>query len=237
MTATRPPRRRAPRNTLNHEVILDAAVRLLDRDGPEAFTMRALAQELGVGTMAVYSHFKGKDEISDAVAHRLLREVELPAEPGEGDGAGWRADPYDQIREVCRSLFRLFTEHPSALQLLMHRPLRGDEAIAVLDRILGLLREAGLDRPAAVGARVSITQYTIGAALWTVRSRRRREGDDELDGGVRARLAHLPPDRYPWLADLAPELASAQLTGAEQYEAGLEALLTGLLGLGRTRRR
>src|SRR3954447_17956102 len=46
MTVTPParsPRRRVPRNTLNPDRILDAAVALLDRDGLEAFTMRALA--------------------------------------------------------------------------------------------------------------------------------------------------------------------------------------------------
>jgi AcrR family transcriptional regulator len=232
MTATqpaRPPRRRVPRNTLNPEAILDAAVRLLDRDGSEAFTMRALARELGVGTMAVYSHFKGKDEISDAVAHRLLGEIELPVRrPGpEPDGA---AGPYDQIREVCRSLYRLFTEHPSALQLLTRRPPRGDEDIAVLDRVLGLLRQAGLDRSAAVAAHVSIMHYTVGSAQWTVRSRRRQECDEEMGDRMRERLTRLPAGRYPWLADLAPELASAYLAGAEQYERGLVALLNGLLG-------
>lgn len=84
MTVTPParsPRRRVPRNTLNPDRILDAAVGLLDRHGPEAFTMRVLAQELGVATMAVYSHFKGKDEIIDAVNERLLAEIEMPPAP------------------------------------------------------------------------------------------------------------------------------------------------------------
>jgi AcrR family transcriptional regulator len=230
MTVTqpaRPSRRRVPRNTLNPDVILDAAVRLLDRDGPEAFTMRALAQELGVGTMAVYSHFRGKDEISDAVAHRLLGEIELPAQPARGAG---RPGPYDQIRQVCRNLYRLFTEHPSALQLLTSRPLRGDEAIAVIDRMLGLLREAGLDPQSAARGQLALMQYTVGAALWTVRSRRRPDCEDEMRGRVRARLAHLPPDSYPALAELGPELAAAHEAGPVQYETGLDALLTGLLG-------
>src|SRR5882757_8230216 len=90
----RPPRRRAPRNSLNPDRILDAAIGLLDRDGPEAFTMRALAEQLGVATMAVYSYFKGKDEINDAVAQRLLDTVELPPSGS--------ADPRAELREVCR---------------------------------------------------------------------------------------------------------------------------------------
>lgn len=100
----RPERRRAPRNSLNPDRILDAAVTLLDRDGIESFTMRALAEQLGVATMAVYSYFKGKDEIHDAVALRLLNTIELPPSGS--------ADPGCELRDVCRGVYRLFTEHP-----------------------------------------------------------------------------------------------------------------------------
>jgi AcrR family transcriptional regulator len=225
MTTARParsPRRRVPRNTLNPDRILDAAVTLLDRDGAEAFTMRALAEELGVGTMAVYSHFRGKDELSDAVAQRLLAEVELPA-----TGVG---DPGDRITEVVRSLYRLFSEHPSALQLLTSRPMRGDEQIAVTDQLLGLLRSAGLGRTEAVRAYVALMQYTVGAAVWTTRSRRRCEREEGVGERIKKRLTALPPDSYPSLTDLAPELSAVGNMGPVQFEYGLGRLVRGLLG-------
>ncbi|MDX2849642.1 TetR/AcrR family transcriptional regulator [Streptomyces sp. PA03-3a] len=225
MTVTPParsPRRRVPRNTLNPDRILDAAVALLDRHGPEAFTMRALAQELGVGTMAVYSHFKGKDEIIDAVNERLLGEIELPSGTGQ---------PRGQLIELCVGMYRLFSEHPSALQLLTSRPLRGDEPIAVIDRMLCMLITAGLDPSAAARAQVALMQYTVGAALWVVR--RKRAECEEAEAGlrekIRSRLADLSPDSYPSLVGLAPELVAAQQSGQAQYEAGLSALLDGLI--------
>jgi AcrR family transcriptional regulator len=217
----RPARRRAPRNTLNPDRILDAAIALLDQEGPEAFTMRALADRLGVGTMAVYSHFRGKDEISDAVAQRLLDTVELP--PSRG------GDPRRELREVCRGVYRLFTDHPSALRLLTARPLRGDDAIAVIDRMLGLLRRAGLAPAAAARAHVALMQFTVGSALWSTR----RAGalcEQGAPDRLRARLDALPADRYPALARLAPELLRAQDDAGVQYEQGLDALLRGLLG-------
>ena len=215
----RPPRRRAPRNTLNPDRILDAAIVLLDRDGAEAFTMRALAQQLGVGTMAVYSHFRSKDEISAAVAQRLLDTIELP-QPGSDD-------PRRELREVCRGVHRLFTEHPSALQLLTPRPLRGDDALAVIDRMLGLLCRAGLGAPDAARAHVVLMQYTVGSALWRTR-RARALCEDDVRERVRAKIEALPPDRYPVLVGLAPELVQAQ-DDADGYERGLDALLAGLL--------
>lgn len=214
------PRRRAPRNSLNPDRILDAAITLLDRDGAEAFTMRALAEELGVGTMAVYSHFRGKDEISDAVSQRLLDTIELPP-------AG-SADPVGELREVCRQVYRLFTEHPSALQLLTMRPLRGDDAIAVIDRMLGLLRRAGLRREEAARAHVALMQYTVGSALWNTR-RSRALCEEGVRQQVRAKIDALPPGGYPDLVALAPELICAQNDGGTQYEFGLDAMLRGLV--------
>ncbi|WP_433889555.1 TetR/AcrR family transcriptional regulator [Streptomyces sp. CA-111067] len=214
-------RRRAPRNSLNPDRILDAAITLLDRDGAEAFTMRALAEQLGVGTMAVYSHFRGKDEISDAVAQRLLDTIELPP-------AG-TADPRGELHEVCRGVYRLFTEHPSALQLLTTRQIGGEDAIAVIDRMLALLRSVGLSRCDAARAHVALMQYTIGSALWNTR-RARALSEDGARERVRAKLDVLPADRYPTLVDLVPELLCAQDEGAVQYEYGLDGVLRGLLG-------
>jgi AcrR family transcriptional regulator len=224
MSVTQPvrsPRRRAPRNTLNPDRILDAAIVLLDREGAEAFTMRALAEQLGVGTMAVYSHFRGKDEISDAVAKRLLDTIELPK-------AGCQ-DPRAELREVCRGVYRLFTEHPSALQLLTARPLRGDDAIAVIDRMLGLLGCTGLSRSDAAHAHIALMQFTVGSALWNTR-RARALCEEGVRDRVRAKLEALPADRYPALVSLAPELLCAQDDAGLQYERGLDALLQGLLG-------
>ncbi|WP_329132263.1 TetR/AcrR family transcriptional regulator [Streptomyces sp. NBC_01476] len=218
-----PQRRRAPRNSLNPDRILDAAITLLDRDGPEAFTMRALAQQLDVGTMAVYSYFKGKDEINDAVAQRLLDTIELPP--------GGSRDPGRELREVCRGVYRLFTDHPSALQLLTLRPTRGDDATAVIDRMLGLLRQAGLPPRAAAQAHLALMQYTVGSALWNIR-RARALCEEGAGDRVRAKLDALCEERFPALAALAPELLAAQGEGTEQYEVGLDAMLRGLLGTG-----
>ncbi|AEW94240.1 MULTISPECIES: TetR/AcrR family transcriptional regulator [Streptomycetaceae] len=248
-------RRRAPRGSLNRERVLTAAVDLLDHAGPDAFTMRALATRLGVGTMAVYSHFRGKDEIVDAVRERLFGEVELPP---RGSGA----TPREEARALCLAVYRLLAEHPSVLRLVTVRPVHGDEGTAVVDRLLGLMLRAGLGRRDAARAQTALMQYTVGSALWAARGRQAAAcaprataapgkpvdpGDSEEPGAsgdlgtpagsdratrLRARLAALPAERYPYLTDLADEVAAAQNGrdhGTEQYEHGLDALLDGLL--------
>jgi AcrR family transcriptional regulator len=185
----RPRRRvRAPRNTLNRERVLTAAVDLLDHAGPDEFTMRALAKRLGVATMAVYSHFSGKDEIIDAVRVRLLAEAELPSDQAPDAPA----DPREEIRELCRAVHRLLAGHPSALRLLADRPVRGDESRQFAERVKGALGRAGLDRDRAGRAFIALMQFTVGAAL----SRGASPSDPaQFDYGLDALLAGLlgPP--------------------------------------------
>ncbi|MCA1844227.1 MAG: TetR/AcrR family transcriptional regulator, partial [Actinobacteria bacterium] len=59
---------RVPRNTLSRPLVVQAALALVDADGLEALTMPRLAEHLGVGTMSLYRHVQGKDDLLDAVA-------------------------------------------------------------------------------------------------------------------------------------------------------------------------
>ncbi|MFC6887403.1 MULTISPECIES: TetR/AcrR family transcriptional regulator [Actinomadura] len=47
--------------------LVEAAARLLSREGPQALTARRLANEVGASTMALYTHFGGMPELVRAV--------------------------------------------------------------------------------------------------------------------------------------------------------------------------
>lgn len=49
--------------------LVDAARRILEKDGPAALSLRAVAREAGVSPAAPYHHFKDKSELLEAVAH------------------------------------------------------------------------------------------------------------------------------------------------------------------------
>ena len=66
--------------------LLDAAVRLLEAEGPEALQARRLAGEIGASTMAVYTHFGGMPGLLDAVTRNgLARFAEHVREVPETD--------------------------------------------------------------------------------------------------------------------------------------------------------
>ena len=80
-----PPAGRTPSRDVE-QALVDAAERVLVRDGPDAVTVRAVAQEAGVAPMGVYNRFGGKDGLVDALLIRGfdgLRDAIAPH--GESD--------------------------------------------------------------------------------------------------------------------------------------------------------
>src|SRR6056297_3581786 len=66
------------RGRLSTDRVLETALRIADRDGLEALSMRTLAAELGVKAMSLYNHVANKDAIIDGIVDRVVAEIELP---------------------------------------------------------------------------------------------------------------------------------------------------------------
>jgi len=65
---------RAP-EAVSADVILDTAARLIELHGVEAFTMRGLAEELGVAVTSIYWHVGGRNKLFDRLVDRLLDQM------------------------------------------------------------------------------------------------------------------------------------------------------------------
>ena len=85
------------REALTPELVIDAAVVMVERDGAAQLTMRKLAAELGVSANTIYWHVGGREQVLDAVIRRVgarLGEVEV-----EG------RTPRDRIMSVARHIW------------------------------------------------------------------------------------------------------------------------------------
>src|SRR5437867_10018471 len=91
-------RRSAPRVALDRDAIVDAALKVLDREGLDGLTMRRVAEELGTGAGALYWHVASKEELLGLLIDRVSTEIELP----EPDPARWQ----EQVKGVARELRR-----------------------------------------------------------------------------------------------------------------------------------
>lgn len=69
------------------DALVDAAVRVIERDGFAALTVRAVAAEAGVAPMGVYNHLGGKDGLIVAVLERGFDGLRDAASVGPGPAA------------------------------------------------------------------------------------------------------------------------------------------------------
>lgn len=214
---SRPPagdrRSAAGRVALSREVIADAALELIDREGVDGVTMRRLAAELGIGTMTLYGYFRDKEELLDFVIQHASRRYDLS--PGEGD---WR----ERMRTLITTMWRSLTEHPSAVQIRSRRPILNPGAMRAGEAGLKILTDAGFEvREAAIAWRLLFT-YVFGYAAFSS-----HEPSEELKAEWQQQLSELPPDQYPLITESAAELVH-WMAGTKPFEQGLEIILDGL---------
>lgn len=122
---------------IDREAVLDAALVVADGEGLDGLTMRAVAERLGVTTMALYRHVSCKAELLDGVVERLLRELPTP-----GSDLPWD----EQLRLMAADLRTMAKRHSGAFPLLLQRPARTSAAREVRDRVRGVLLSAGVPK-------------------------------------------------------------------------------------------
>ena len=207
-----PRKPRARRGTLNPEVIVKAAITVLDANGLDALTMQRLADDLGVQRMSLYTHFRDKDAILQAVGAELLARLELP-DTADSD--------IDLLRKITNAYFRLLIDHPVLLQLdSILSNTSPDDPIG--EAIFGCLQRLRIDHHKAVGLAATLARFVIGAAT-VYPARRAWDDDPDYWLRLRRRLAALPPETYPYTHELAREFPT--YTQMEAFEFGLETLL------------
>lgn len=160
---------RARAADLTAEVIVDAALAVLDRDGLDAVSMRRVAAELGVSPIPLYSRVGNKDALLDAMARRLT--ATLVPEPVAGEP--WP----DHATRWCHAL----RERQLAFgdgRLLVRG---GREAMVEATRpLIRSLRRAGVDRERAVDVARLLLWSVLGHVAVELGHRSNR-GDDTVD--------------------------------------------------------
>ena len=206
---------------ITREVVLAAALDIVDRDGADALSMRRLAHALDRDPMILYRHAANKAAVLDGVAESVL--AQLKVDPTDPD---WQA----QLRAVARSYRGLALAHPRVVPLLVTRPLatplalRPRGTLRPLEDILTLLTRAGFSGPQALHIYRALFGFLHGHVLNELQEL--VDNPDETDDLLRLGLHRLPLAEFPLLRSLAPVLAVYD--GAAELERGLDILLTGL---------
>jgi TetR/AcrR family tetracycline transcriptional repressor len=181
------------RARLSQAAVVERALALGDAEGLEGLTIRRLAQELGVTPMALYWHFRGKEELLAGLAERIWSEIDTDVDTS----ATWP----DQLRGLLESLVGVLRAHPCASQLLVGSEKQSPSALRATETTLEVLRLGGFSDKWSM----EIARNALWTALMLVMS---EPGFDPTLGeaeraekirSLRANMAVLPPDQYPCL--------------------------------------
>ncbi|XVV04469.1 TetR/AcrR family transcriptional regulator C-terminal domain-containing protein [Actinosynnema sp. CA-248983] len=191
--------------SLTPEALAAAALAVVDRDGLPALSMRAVAQELGMGTMSLYRYVREKTELEALVVDLILSTVDV--EPPE---APWR----QQVNVLMRRVRDAVAAHPNAIVLTMTHRHRSPAISRWSEAVLEVLAANGFSGPRRVVALRCLLSYLIGAV--------QLEHLGPLSGpGTAAMAANA---EFPLLA----ETARAARAVDDGFARGLEVVLRGL---------
>jgi TetR/AcrR family tetracycline transcriptional repressor len=211
------------RARLTRRTVVDRAMQLADAAGLDALTIRKLAQELGVTPMALYWHFRSKDELLDGLAERVWSEIDIDVD----DAAPWP----DQLRGLLESLLQVLRAHPAAAGLLLHKESQNEFFLRATETTLDVLRKAEFDPRYAS----EIARSTLWTGITLVMS---EAGITSLDAEDRTELqrrkqvvfATLPTVRYPRLVECAAPMTACDDPdfhyglGIDMFIAGVQAM-------------
>lgn len=202
------------RRGLDKNEILDAAFDMLSSHGEAGFSVRKLAQRVGVDPMTVLHHFRSREELLRHVADRALATVELPLPT-----LNWRAD----LRGVARAYRDLAHRHPRLFHLHFRFHATGPADHASSEVVYRALRRTGLPDDEAAGLGLAFYAFILGYALAEAEGLLRPISEED-----EAELAGLDPLGYPATRALIPAFRALDRDAA--FEVSVGAFIEGVAG-------
>lgn len=198
---------------ISRELIVQAALDLLDEEGIDGVTARALAERLGVRAPALYWHMSNKQEILDEMGTEIRRRVAARLTNAQ-DLVGWR----EQLTTFARALRAEYLAHRNGAKTFAGTKLTDPSVLQVQEAWLARWKDTGLDAQDGAAAAQLVTSFVVGFVI------------DEQERGVPLRYLLATPD--PAAAEQVPLVREAGqhlfADHDERFERYLDVVLTGI---------
>jgi TetR/AcrR family transcriptional regulator, tetracycline repressor protein len=207
--------RSVPRPQLSRDVVVAAALKVVESDGGDALTMRRVAEEIGVSASALYGYIANKEELVQLLLEQIMEEIRLPEQ-----GGSWQ----DMLREWARITLGVFRSHPGVAALTMGRVPFGPGMLPITEAMLAMLRSAGLPDQVAAFAGDLGSLYVGATAL--EREVTPLAEPEEFTAQVAGWLRSLPADQFPNTVAIADKVVAG--SSEDRFEWGLDVIIRGL---------
>jgi TetR/AcrR family tetracycline transcriptional repressor len=216
---------RAPgRPGLSREAVVARALEIGTAEGLEAVSLRRLAREFGVTSMALYRHVRDKQDLVNAMTEATLEGID--ATVGFRPGMTWT----ERLRLGIDNYKEQLDARPLALPLSIAYSGEGTPAIwKVLEDFLAILLEAGFGRREAI-VQIRMLSGLLAGYLLLLRQGPPLPPDahqvDLMRRGFALAQMSLPRDEFPNLIESADDTAEVWLTDPDHWWGNTVDLIT-----------
>lgn len=193
---------RGPKQRLDLDEVVDAAITAADAGGLGALSMRTVAQALGIGAASLYTYVPGRAELLELMVDRVAAAEPLP-QPRTDQRAGLVAYAEAELQRL--------RDHPWLLQVATSRTVLGPGVLARYDAALGLLDGSGLPAATVVEVVAAIDAHVRGAGAPVVEAEQAHARTARSDDAWWSARAPLLDEQ---LADRFPRLRALDAAGA-----------------------
>ncbi|MFF2087121.1 TetR/AcrR family transcriptional regulator [Nocardia sp. NPDC058176] len=210
-------RARPAKAPLSRDIVIETGLRILDTEGLAALTMRRVAQELDTGAASLYVYVANRDDLMTGMLDHVLAGVPAPT------GGDWR----QRLTALVETTVDALARHEGLALVAFGRIPATEHALGLIEQLLALLREGGLDPATATWAvdlvHLHITAEAAEQAAYNTR------GGAEADhlAEISRRFAELPAERYPTIVALRSHMLEGD--GDERARWALRTVLNGIL--------
>ncbi len=207
---------------LSRAQIVAVAIDLLDRDGEEGLTFKALASQLATGPGAIYNHIASKNDLIAAAAGEIVAAVQR-----DGNAC---IDPQGSIRAFALGLFDAIDAHPWVGAALTRMPGQ-PPLLRVLETLGQAVRALGVPVGNEWTATVAVFNYIVGVgghnAANAQFARARALDRDEVLASLARAWSELDPAEYPFAHSIGTQLRTHD--DRADFAAGIDFIIAGIV--------
>jgi AcrR family transcriptional regulator len=206
--------RAAGRPAIPLDRIVTAALEIVDEQGVDALSMRALAQRLNSGTATLYRHFAGRADLIAHVVDRVFGTVDLDV--AELSTMPWQG----ACKAAAHSMFDGLRRHRNVAPLLAQDVPIGPNAMVAREKMIAFLLANGFPPALAARSHATLARYVLGFAIQLP------DNGAEPDHASLAQVFHdLDPSQFPATVAVADNLP---VYWEDEFTFGLELIVDGL---------